>query len=337
MLQKVSIIVPVYNSEHYLGACIESVLSQDYQNFRLILIDDGSTDKSAAICESYSDERIVLIRKENGGVSSARNVGLQFVREKRDVLFTFLDSDDTLPTNAISSLVYTLECTKADIAVGAFRYVYGGRYIKHSSRLQPGEYEVETLLPRFIDDGSLSGFLLGSVWGALYKMEIATTITFNPKIKYNEDGLFNLEYILNAKKLSVVADVVYNYRQYGTSSCSKRAKTDDYNKLIVERIKDLTKEKEIACLEAQLSARNVSVALWDILLYPGSMGFKEANRFIKERINAKDVRDGIHCLKYKELRRYKKVFAYLIRFRCNTLLCIAVKMMYPYLRSRLRR
>ena len=90
---KVSIIVPVYNVEHYLEECIKSVIEQTYKNIELILVDDGSTDKSGKICDNYSslDERIIVIHKNNGGLSSARNVGLEAAQGRYII---FIDSDD---------------------------------------------------------------------------------------------------------------------------------------------------------------------------------------------------------------------------------------------------
>ena len=89
----ISIIVPVYNTEQYLNRCIDSILSQSFTNFELLLIDDGSTDKSGDICDEYArkDERIKVFHKKNGGVSSARNMGLDFARGE---WITFVDSDD---------------------------------------------------------------------------------------------------------------------------------------------------------------------------------------------------------------------------------------------------
>ena len=95
------IIVPVYNVEHYLQRCIESVLSQSYQNFELLLVDDGSKDKSGAICDEYAkkDNRVRIFHKENGGVSSARNVGLD---NACGDWICFVDSDDEMENRYLS-------------------------------------------------------------------------------------------------------------------------------------------------------------------------------------------------------------------------------------------
>ena len=96
MITHVSIIIPIYNSEQYLGKCIDSVLKQTFTDFELLLINDGSTDSSGKICDEYAlkDARVRVFHKENGGVSAARNTGIKAAKGK---YVTFVDADDTLP------------------------------------------------------------------------------------------------------------------------------------------------------------------------------------------------------------------------------------------------
>lgn len=332
----VNIIVPVFNAEKFLSECIESVLQQDYEDIRLFLIDDGSTDNSALICKSFSDSRIKYIKKENGGVSSARNVGLKNISEGEYIMF--LDSDDRLPHDAIRRLVDSIEITGSDIVIGAHQLLYGESLKPHNSRLAPGEYDIQSLLSSFIDDGTLSGFLLGSVWGTLYKTEIikSNNIEFDADIKINEDGLFNFEYALKSHKLNVISDVVYHYRQYSFSSTSNRRQEYDFNAMILERLNLLNWDKEMNCLEEQMQARNVSVALWDLLLYPGSMRLKDGVGYITKRISKLEVREGLKYIKFDKLSSYKKIFAYLIKYKQSLLLYLIIKII-PILDSKLQR
>lgn len=110
----ISVIIPVYNVEKYLRECVNSVLRQTYQNFEIILVDDGSTDGSSDICDAYAaeDSRVQCIHKTNGGASSARNVGMDAARGG---YVYFLDSDDTLEHEALQVLFDTAEAEKADI------------------------------------------------------------------------------------------------------------------------------------------------------------------------------------------------------------------------------
>lgn len=113
---KVSCIVPVYNSCKYLRRMLDSILGQSFNDFELILIDDGSTDSSGEICDEYAskDSKICVYHKENGGVSSARNLGLSKAEGKYII---FMDSDDLIAPNMLQALVTDLESNDADIAM----------------------------------------------------------------------------------------------------------------------------------------------------------------------------------------------------------------------------
>ena len=117
----VSVIVPIYNAKDSLCQCIDSILSQSFTNFELILIDDGSTDESKDICDNYAirDTRIITFHKLNGGVSSARNKGLDLAQGE---FITFIDSDDYVCTSFLESL---LVGEKADLVIGSILVLKG--------------------------------------------------------------------------------------------------------------------------------------------------------------------------------------------------------------------
>ena len=114
-LKCVSVIMPIYNSEKYLQRAIDSVLKQTYTNIELILVDDGSTDNSAQICDAYfnKDSRIKVIHKENGGVSTARNCGIENMQGEYCL---FMDSDDILPSEHITCMIKKVVEEKCDVA-----------------------------------------------------------------------------------------------------------------------------------------------------------------------------------------------------------------------------
>lgn len=120
---KISIIVPVYNVEKYLGKCIDSILNQTYKNFELILVDDGSTDSSKTICEVYSkkDNRIKLFHKTNGGLSDARNYG---INHSNGEYLLFIDSDDFIHNHYLEILYNTIEKNNADLVICKYKSVY---------------------------------------------------------------------------------------------------------------------------------------------------------------------------------------------------------------------
>ena len=115
---RISVIIPVYNTEQYLSRCLDSILSQSFDDFELLLIDDGSTDSSGAICDSYAekDSRVRVFHKENGGVSSARNLGLD--NAKGEWIY-FVDSDDEVLPDGLLTMVNCIS-EEVDVVMGGF-------------------------------------------------------------------------------------------------------------------------------------------------------------------------------------------------------------------------
>lgn len=333
----ISVIVPIYNSENYLHSCINSILCQSFNDFELILVNDGSTDSSIDICKEYDDIRIVIIStEENRGVSHARNMGLSIANGE---YITFVDSDDTLPDNALLSMHEAINATNVDMIIGSYMLIYGNKRMLHSQRLGPGLYEFKSILSKIIDDGTLSGFLLGSVCGSLYKTKIIkdNKLRFNEKIKNNEDGLFNFEYALNSEILNVIKNVVYNYHQHENSSSSRETDSKVYNKLIYEYISSVKWDKNLYDFDCQFQKRNVSLALWDILNCKKTNNFRESMVFIKNRLNEQGVNDGICDIRYRDLPKHKKLFFFLMKNHCYVTLCLLVWYVVPFLQSKITR
>ena len=134
-----SVIIPVYNVEKYLGKCIDSILAQTFRDYELILIDDGSLDKSGEICEQYAmkDSRIVVVHQKNGGVSAARNTGIDKAQGR---YITFIDSDDSVENNYLSSM-YTIS-EDIDLVIGGIKHIeingneYDELYSKNQSLME---------------------------------------------------------------------------------------------------------------------------------------------------------------------------------------------------------
>ena len=143
MLDKVSIIIPVYNVEVYLKECIESVLEQSYKNLEIILVDDGATDSSGKICDEYKDKdnRIIVFHKENGGLSSARNSGLAIATGK---FVYFLDSDDYIEKNAIEVLVENMRTNNSEVVFldGNIFYEEGAEIRPTNTYIRQRKYEL---------------------------------------------------------------------------------------------------------------------------------------------------------------------------------------------------
>ena len=208
---KISIIVPVYNAMQWLDDCVGSVLAQTFQDFELILVNDGSTDGSGEKCDAFAaeDGRIKVVHKANGyGAGEARNAGLL---EAKGEFVTFLDSDDRLKPWMLERL-YTLQKTKDyDLVVAGYEFLEEGK-TGASFGLEDIQIEGnEKILDYFISyypDG-----LLGYPWNKLYRRKIIVDqkLTF-PKMRRLEDGIFNVAYIEHVERLCVIKEPVIEYR-----------------------------------------------------------------------------------------------------------------------------
>ena len=223
----ISVIVPVYNTEKYLRRCIDSILSQTFTDFELLLINDGSTDSSGEICDQYAakDERIRVFHKENGGVSSARNVGLD---EAKGEWIAFVDSDDYLLSNALD-LITDLE--NEDFVICSYQ-----RFIENQNPLSV-IYESCRLntqsLKRFYSL-NLHTAILRTPWGKFFRKELIGNLRFNESIRVGEDTLFVIDYSIRVCSCKILDKVSYAYREYGVSFFSK------YNLSVEEAIYTLT-------------------------------------------------------------------------------------------------
>ena len=213
-MPNISVIIPVYQAERYLKPCVESVLQQTYADWELLLITDGCTDRSPAICDEFAaaDERVrVFHRKKNHGVSEARNLGL---REAKGDYIAFLDADDAFEPQALETLWSLLEQNQADTA--------GCAHLN----LTPSGSAPELLLPAGVYSRSaildsivypLLGERLrwpvfnGFIWRYLFSASILRSARITFEGAYLEDELFLMEYFCNAQRLAVTEEPLYRY------------------------------------------------------------------------------------------------------------------------------
>lgn len=212
---KISVIVPVYNSELYISDCIESIIGQTHKELEIILVDDGSTDRAGAICDEYAarDHRISVIHQSNAGVSGARNMGL---RRATGEWISFIDSDDTLDSDMYELLLQLAKEYDADIVHCGYKHIVGKEIrLVHDTRKIIQQKTEDAL--KCLVGGHL---FVGSLWNKLYKRELTDNLQFRTDLKINEDILFNFELFRKAK-VSVFADYAkYNYIAHlDSSSC----------------------------------------------------------------------------------------------------------------------
>lgn len=205
-MKQISIIVPVYNGEKTIEACIQSALTQTYPNIQLIVVDNGSTDRTVEICQKYvATEGFLLIREKKQGVVAGRKAGI--ARATGEYL-AFLDADDEMKPNMLQELVSVLERDHADIAICGYENVNGqisNCFIPDTSGLQNSRADIL----RLYTDENILGFL----WNRLYKKEIFTQIDWDESMVVCEDLYANCWLLANHPKIkvTVVPQALYRY------------------------------------------------------------------------------------------------------------------------------
>ena len=213
---KISIIIPIYNSEQFINKCLDSTINQTYKNIEIICINDGSTDNSLKILKQYQkeDNRIKIIDKKNQGVSAARNDGLKKVTGE---YITFVDSDDWLENDAIGTLYCTLKKENADVVRGNYciNYNYENKDRKNKGKLCELQNQIfytkdKTFANRIIDkfiDGTIPCYS----WLFLIKKEKLKNIYFKEDIKIMEDAVFFHEFINQVDSIYFLDKSLYHY------------------------------------------------------------------------------------------------------------------------------
>lgn len=210
----ISIIVPVYKVEKYLKRCVDSILTQTYQNMEIILVDDGSPDSCGIICDKYkeNDNRIEVIHKENGGLADARNEAITLA--KGDYI-SFIDSDDWVSPYYVEHLYKAVARCDADLGISWFENVFEGKLLQSKPEEELSHFEGltvrECLKKMLYQDG-----VEVCAWGKLYKAELIKDLRY-PVGKLYEDIPVTYETIKRSKKISVIGNVDYYYFQRSDS------------------------------------------------------------------------------------------------------------------------
>lgn len=210
----ISIIIPVYNVEKYLPQCLDSILSQTYKDFEVILVDDGSPDNSGKICDEYAskDSRVRVIHQENAGVSVSRNIGIE---KAEGEWITFIDSDDFVESDYLEH--FELDIDDADLIVQGLEY-YDSRNGKNFKKVKVKNCTLSE--DTFMNDVTNNN-LLGSgypVAKAFKRNLLSSDVRFNTAISFHEDHIFVLDAMYAAKKIRLADSVAYKYRYYHSSN-----------------------------------------------------------------------------------------------------------------------
>ena len=215
---KISIIVPIYNVQQYLKKCIDSIIEQTFNDFELILVNDGSTDKSGIICDEYKkiDNRIKVIHKENGGLSSARNAGIDIAKGK---YIGFVDSDDYISKFMFQKLYENIIEYNADISICDYVEVFQDKEIIYQEKIEKKKLILSNIeaLEKIYKE---KGWLYVVAWNKLYKKELFNDLRF-PIGKVHEDEMIAHEILYKANKIIFIEDQLYYYLQRDNSIMGK--------------------------------------------------------------------------------------------------------------------
>lgn len=322
----VSVIVPVYNVEKYLKRCIDSICNQSYQNLEIILVDDGSVDKSGDICDRYArmDTRIQVIHKQNGGLSDARNVGIAV---SKGAYISLIDSDDYIDQFMIEKLLQCSLKKSSDITICQYQDVYS-KYTESVKKTKnkniyemTGRKAIEKML---VEEPTV--FVVA--WNKLYKSSLfkENRISY-PKGYIHEDCFTTYQLFFYANKVSYIYEPLYLYMHRDGSIMQERTCRTEYMGVqAYEEIMQFVKEKKLH-LETEAEYRYILANLHCI--QPAS--WKDREYILK-------VRRNIMKINWKENSFFKKYKKYQILLLCVNprLYCIGNRLMEQGKRIRLR-
>lgn len=235
----ISVIVPVYNAEKRLERCVGSLVNQTYKNLQIILVDDGSKDRSGAICDSWAekDKRVLVIHQKNGGVGKARNAGLDTARGE---YVAFVDSDDYIDQNMYMLLITAAHLKHADQVCCCINNIFftGKKEERHafSNQIICDQQVYGELILSMLNPNQESGKarLLQSPCNKLYRRDIIEQygIRFDTELTYAEDWLFNVNFYRFAKCVAFVTEHLYFYDRTTEGSLSKKFRWDGFDQSV---------------------------------------------------------------------------------------------------------
>ncbi len=307
MEKKVSIIVPVYNAEKYLGYTISSIRRQTYKNIEIILVNDGSADGSLQICGNYAaiDPRIRVIDLPNGGVSAARNRGLA---EASGEYVQFVDADDVIHTDMTRKLVEVMETYQKDLVVCGFQMIMLDAELRKAGQILFSSKDLgkECVLPRDVFFQNMSYILwkiclLEEVWNKIYRREIIEKhqILFPQAISLGEDFCFNMDYFQYMNGVVFIEEQFYYYLNTGKDTLTScyRENYFDNQLFLIQRFENILKahikiSKEERRYLAEYMIAKAIRSIENVFQKECRLPLIEKKRKIEEIINHEYVRNA---------------------------------------------
>lgn len=334
MKLKVSVIIPIYNCEKYLTKCLDSLINQTYSNLEIILINDGSTDDSLNICNSFKKKykNVVVVNKKNSGVSAARNDGLK--KASGDYIM-FVDADDWLDSNCLEICINYIKEYNVDIVMFPYIREYNNKSILRklykTDKLFEDKIEVEKeILSSLIgpSENEISDPTnmerLNSVWGKLYKKDLVKKVKF---IDFNktigEDLLYNLEIFNDANNSYYTEKTCYHYNKTNYNSITKNSPTN-----IMERwdfmyfnISNMIKKVEFDSLKKvelmERLERRIAINLLSVIqqFYNTKTKFFKKYMLIRKLLNEEKYIKSIKRIKIESMNLKWKIYFYCCKYK----------------------
>lgn len=336
----ISVIVPVYNVEKYLQNCLDKIINQTYKNLEIIVLDDGSTDKSSEICDYYEkkDSRIKVIHKKNEGLGITRNRGISNANGK---YVCFIDSDDFMDTNMIEKLYLALKHNKADTSYcGYFEYYSNIKYIEHILDVHRDSYEGQEIIDCFLlrmignEATEKKDFKFSmSVWHALYSLDIIKeyNICFPSERKYiSEDIIFDIDYLSKSRKVCFVKDALYYYRCNNFNSLTQKIAENEFEKIkilinkIEQEIANKTNKANYIEYTDRMFLARIRTYLKKINL--GNYSLKNKYLITKRVLNDYQVRKVVNRYPFKYNPIKIKIFNIALKYKMNIIIMLLLKM-----------
>ncbi|KNY26829.1 glycosyltransferase family 2 protein [Pseudobacteroides cellulosolvens] len=298
----VSVIVPVYNVEKYIENCINSLIKQTYKNIEIILVDDGSTDKSGSICDNFCaiDNRIKVIHTQNKGVSAARNKGIEV---STGCFIQFVDSDDTIDENMTKRLVQLMG-KNIDLVICGYRIKQiRGKNRFLSKEIQPifwGQFTKDDFVNNF--GKFLNNLIVNSPVNKLYSASLIKgyRLSFPENISIGEDLIFNLEVINKSSRIYITKEVYYNYINHNQSSLMLNYKKDFFSiqQILFSKLYQFLHENDKMSMENEVNIRfyyirSIFCCLNNLFHNNSKLSFRNKVIQIKEIITDNQVQNSL--------------------------------------------
>lgn len=314
MKDLISVIVPVYNVEKYIYQCVDSILNQTYENLEIILVNDGSLDNCGKICDEYAkkDNRIIVIHKENGGVSSARNVGIENSHGK---WISFIDSDDWIEKEYFEIMLEQAQSQNAEIIVCGYNKIWGNSVEKINILGKKEIYNSKEYLIKTLNPQSGCGFCHMK----LIKKESINNIRFDESLIIGEDALFNMQISKNITKAVFCKIALYNYRNNGNSAV-KRYDENYVGKFLFSMknsknyIFENFKDKDIQQNYYNFVAYHVMLIAVNYCYHPNNH-YKNKRKLLKEVCNIEEFKEGIKKSNYDNISLTRKITLFTLKHK----------------------